>query len=140
MSHLPEAVVLVGAGGFVGRNIAASLAGKVPLLIGVSASGTGGSAGSGELGSDTCARAPVDACDLLSACESVKARRNCSDAIEFVVHVFHHSPGHLRIECAEEAQIDLQLHARTSLRTRLAALWPAAPMTLPAGWAPAEPA
>jgi hypothetical protein len=50
----------------------------------MSASGTGGGAGTGALGSDACARAPADACDLLSACESVKAKRNCAGPIMFV--------------------------------------------------------
>ena len=36
---LPEAVVLFGASGFIGRNIAQTLAGQVPLLIGVNHSG-----------------------------------------------------------------------------------------------------
>jgi hypothetical protein len=51
---------------------------------GVSAAGTGGRSGSGMLGSDICARAPVDSCDLASVCASVKARRNCAGPIEFV--------------------------------------------------------
>lgn len=36
----PEAVVLVGASGFIGRNIAAALQGRVETLIGVNRSGT----------------------------------------------------------------------------------------------------
>ncbi|PIU08218.1 NAD-dependent epimerase/dehydratase family protein, partial [Methylobacterium sp. CG09_land_8_20_14_0_10_71_15] len=36
---LPEAVVVVGATGFVGRNLVAHLAGRVPRLIAVSPSG-----------------------------------------------------------------------------------------------------
>ena len=36
-----------------------------------------------------------------------------------------------------QVEVDLELHAPTSLMTRMAALWPAAPMTLPAGWQPA---
>jgi hypothetical protein len=51
---------------------------------GTSAAGTGGQAGAAGLGSDACGRAPADACDLLSACASVKARRNCAGPIMFV--------------------------------------------------------
>ena len=39
MQDLPEAVVLFGASGFIGRNIVAALAGRVSLLVGVNASG-----------------------------------------------------------------------------------------------------
>ncbi len=39
VAALPEAVVLLGAGGFIGRNIVDALAGKVGRLIGVTASG-----------------------------------------------------------------------------------------------------
>ncbi|HVH75854.1 MAG TPA: NAD(P)-dependent oxidoreductase [Stellaceae bacterium] len=39
MGSLTEAVVLFGAGGFVGRNLVEAFAGRVPLLYGVTASG-----------------------------------------------------------------------------------------------------
>jgi GDP-L-fucose synthase len=39
MATLPEAVVLLGASGFIGRNIVKRLCGKVGLLVGVNASG-----------------------------------------------------------------------------------------------------
>lgn len=39
MPDLPEAVVLFGASGFIGRNIVAALRGKVARLVGVNASG-----------------------------------------------------------------------------------------------------
>jgi hypothetical protein len=51
---------------------------------GLAMMGASGASGSSELGSDVCARAPVDSCDLLAMCESVKARRNCSAAVQFV--------------------------------------------------------
>jgi hypothetical protein len=47
-------------------------------------SATAGSSGTGMLGSDVCARSPADSCDLLSVCESVKARRSCTGPIMFV--------------------------------------------------------
>lgn len=40
MSGLPEAIVLFGASGFIGRNIVAALRGELGLLVGVNASGT----------------------------------------------------------------------------------------------------
>ena len=39
MTGLPEAVILVGATGFIGRNVAAALAGQVGMLVGVNRSG-----------------------------------------------------------------------------------------------------
>src|SRR5579859_3657583 len=39
MRSLTEAVVLFGAGGFLGRNLVAAFAGQVPFLYGVTASG-----------------------------------------------------------------------------------------------------
>ena len=39
VAGLPEAVVLFGASGFIGRNIVAALSGKLALLVGVNASG-----------------------------------------------------------------------------------------------------
>lgn len=39
LSALPDTVVVVGASGFVGRNLVAHLAGRVPRLIAVSPSG-----------------------------------------------------------------------------------------------------
>lgn len=39
MGALPEAVVLFGASGFIGRNVTEALRGRIPLLIGVNASG-----------------------------------------------------------------------------------------------------
>lgn len=48
MKRLPEAVILVGAGGFIGRNIVEALKGRVSSLIGVGRCGT-----------------PVPGCDLV---------------------------------------------------------------------------
>lgn len=36
MTALPEAIVLFGASGFVGRNLVDALAGRVGMLVGVS--------------------------------------------------------------------------------------------------------
>jgi hypothetical protein len=70
-----------GAGGTSGGGGGAPSAGASGMTTGA----TGGSSGGGgALGADICARLPVDSCDLLSACESVKARRNCAGAIMFV--------------------------------------------------------
>lgn len=46
--------------------------------------GSSGGSGTGVLGSEVCTRSPVDSCDLLFACASVKARKNCSGPIIFV--------------------------------------------------------
>jgi hypothetical protein len=51
---------------------------------GMSVAGTGGRSGAAGIGTDACARAPVDSCDLLSVCASVKAQRNCAGPINFV--------------------------------------------------------
>jgi nucleoside-diphosphate-sugar epimerase len=39
MTGLPEAIILVGASGFIGRNVAAALTGRVGTLVGVNRSG-----------------------------------------------------------------------------------------------------
>jgi hypothetical protein len=69
-----------GTGGVSGTGIAGTSAGAG----GMSAAGTGGQTGSAGLGSDACGRAPADACDLLAACASVKARKYCAGPIMFV--------------------------------------------------------
>jgi hypothetical protein len=51
---------------------------------GMRAAGTGGRAGSAGIGTEICSRAAADACDLVSTCESVKARRSCAGPIMFV--------------------------------------------------------
>ena len=54
MTELPEAVILVGASGFVGRNVVAALAGQVGMLVGVNRSG-----------------APVPGCDPVVSLERI---------------------------------------------------------------------
>lgn len=56
MSGLPEAVLLFGAGGFIGRNIIDALMGKVGRLIGVTASGK-----------------PISGCDLTIGADHLDA-------------------------------------------------------------------
>jgi hypothetical protein len=86
----PDAAV-AGAGapavaGGVGGGGSGASAGHAGSSAGVSGTvaGIAGGSGGGALGTDICARAPVDSCDLVSTCESVKAQRDCAGAIKFV--------------------------------------------------------
>jgi hypothetical protein len=75
---------LAGTGGAGAAGLSGGSGGSAAGTGGQTAGGTGGRSGSSGLGSEICARAPVDSCDLLSACASVKARRNCAGPIMFV--------------------------------------------------------
>lgn len=79
-----------GGAGSAGTAGTAGVSGVGGMTAGTNAAGMGGRAGSagssgtGMLGSDVCARSPVDSCDLLTACASVKARKNCGGPVIFV--------------------------------------------------------